>query len=487
MIPFAEYAPDRSIFDPSASDYLANVLPAQRSFGPFPSFVPLTEALPARPQGAHLAYVSNGNYRQFAGTASALYVLNPATLAWDDVSKGGGYSTSDNQRWSFSDYGSWVLASNGVDPIQFIDVSGTLGTFDDLSADAPIAQFVSTVGDFVLALNRSSDEKSVQWSGLNAPTFWTPRERSSDFQVFPDGGEILGHSGFERGAVIFQESCIREMSLALGTPLVANFMKTVENHGTVAPKSVVTTGAGIFYLALDGFYKYGRPPVPIGNERVDRTFLDDLQLSELYQVYGSADPVRKIVYWAYRSKGNTTPYSYDKVLCYHYAIDKWSTVNPGTIMTGLIESTTPGYTLDSLTTLGFTLDDLPFSLDSRAWAGGAPTLAAFDLDFKMGFFSGSPLEAVLRTGAAELNPGARTFISGFRPLGDPATISGRVAVKDSAGQMASWKTPFDANRTGLIPARASGRFHRFEVTIAAGQEWHHVHGVEPQGAPEGHQ
>ncbi|MFC0246408.1 hypothetical protein ACFOLL_04395 [Falsochrobactrum ovis] len=487
MIPIAEYAPDRSKFDPTASSNLVNVLPHVNSWGPFPAFVPLSAATSDRPQGTHLAYVRNGQYLQFVGTQDALYVLNPGTLVWDNISKAGGYSTPATSRWSFADYGSWVLASNGIDPIQYIDISGALGTFDDLSPDAPIANHVSVVGDFVVAMNLNTDEQSVQWSGLNQPQFWTPRQRSSDFQVFPDGGEIMGSCGFERGAVIFQENCIREMTLALTSPLVATFSKTVEAHGAVAPQSIVSTGSGIFYLALDGFYRYGTPPTPIGVERIDETFLADIALAELYQVFGSADPVRKIVYWAYRSKGNPIEYSYDKVLCYHYGIDKWSLLNPGTIMTGLVRATTPGYTLDSLTALGYTLDELPFSLDSRAWAAGAPSLAAFDMNYKMGFFSGKPLAAKLSTGAVELSKGRRTFVSGWRPLCDAPKIKGRVGALDRAGGVTNWKPVYPTNRTGLIPARASGRFHAFEIDIPADQDWSHCHGVDPVGKAEGQQ
>lgn len=487
MIPIAEYAPDRSLFDPTASSNLINVLPHVNSWGPFPAFVPVSAATAGRPQGSHLAYVSNGQYLQFVGTANALYVLNPSTLAWTDVSKAGGYSTPTGRRWSFTDYGTWVLASNGIDPIQYIDISGALGLFADLSASAPIADHVTVVGDFVVAMNLSTSEQSVQWSGLNQPQFWTPRQRSSDFQMFPDGGEIMGSCGFERGAVIFQEKCIREMTLALTSPLVATFSKTVDAHGAVAPQSIVSTGNGIFYLALDGFYKYGVPPTPIGVERVDEAFLNDIALSELYQVFGSSDPVRKIVYWAYRSKGNPLEYSYDKVLCYHYGIDKWSLLEPGTIMTGLVRATTPGYTLDSLTALGYTLDNLPFSLDSRAWAAGAPTLAAFNTDFEMGFFSGKPLAATLSTGAVELSSGKRTFVNGWRPLSDASEISGRVGALDRAGGDTNWKATYPVNRTGLIPTRASGRFHRFEINIGADQIWTHCHGVDPIGKVEGQQ
>lgn len=488
LIPFGQFGPDRSTFDPNFCEALENVMPAPSSFIPFPAFSPFSSPLPARPQGAYLAVNSGGTWTLFVGTATALYKLNASTLGWDNISRATPpYSLADDDKWSFTQFGSLVIASNGVDTIQSYNLESPT-TFSELSASAPRARFVDIMGDFLLTSNLTTNSRGIHWSGLNDPTFWTPRQRSSDFQIFPDDGEIMGVSAFSKGVLIFHEHNIREGMLALDTPLVMTFQKVVEQHGSHASKSIITTGNGTFYLSQDGFYRYGNPPVQIGVERVDRFFLNDVAFDESYNIFGTEDPERKIVYWAYRSKSNTLPRSYDKVLLYHYGIDRWSLLRPGIFMTGLIDAVTPGYTLDTLDTLGFNMETLPFSLDSRTWSGSLPTLAAFDSNFRLGFFSGSPLPAVLQTGDVQLAGEKRAFVSGFRPLSDAPSISGRVAVKDHAGQMRSWKPSADGStRTGLIPARASGRFHRFEVSIPAGTTWSHIHGVDPVATDEGQQ
>ncbi|MDW6020239.1 hypothetical protein SAZ10_00520 [Mesorhizobium sp. BAC0120] len=488
LIQFAEYAPDRSPFDANFCDRIENCLPISGGYGPFPAFSPISAPLPERPQGSYLAYVINGNYQLFAGTKSKLFKFDGAQLAWIDVSKPGGYATPESERWSFVQYGSWLIATNGVDPVQYIDVATPL-QFADLSADAPRARQVGTIGDFVMLAHLNTSQRMVQWSGLNQPQFWKPRQRSSDFQEFPDGGEIMGFAGGVNGCVIFHAESVREGRLALDTSMVMTFQQTITNHGCMAPQSVVATGSGIFYLSDDGFYRYNNPvPDGIGVERIDNTFLNDISRQEIYNVYGSEDPNRKIVYWAYRSLENPKNNSYDKVLLYHYGINRWSLIKPGTIMTGLVEATAAPFTLDSLSSLGIPLDQLPYSLDSRAWSGGTPAIAAFDTDFRLGFFSGDPLQAVLQTGDGELTTGRRSFVRGFRPLADAPAIKGRVAVKDSAGAARTWLPEADTSaRTGLIPARASGRFHRFEVTIPAGTIWTAVHGVDPDGGEEGQQ
>lgn len=486
MITFAQYGPDRSPFDANFSDRMENVLPLADGWGPFPAFSPLSDPLPARPMGSYLAYVQNGNYVLFAGTATAIYMFDGATLGWTDVTgPSGPYSTT--QQWSFVQYGNRVIATNGSDPVQYIDVT-TPTTFADLGGSPPTARLVGAVGDFVMLLHTSTSQRAIAWSGLNDSDFWTPRQRSSDFQEFPDGGEIMGYAGGVDGCLIFSAESVRVGQLALDTPLVMRFQQTLTNHGCMAPRSVVATGHGVFYLSDDGFYKYGTPPTGIGLERIDNTFIDDITRQEIYNVWGSEDPNRKIIYWAYRSLSNTQENSFDKVLLYHYGIDKWSLLVPNRIMTGLVDATTPGFTLDSLASLGISLDELPFSLDSRAWSGGTPTIAAFDTDFRLGFFAGDPMQAVLQTGDAELTTGKRSFVNGFRPLIDANDVRGRVSVKDWSGAAGAWKDEQTVSqRTGLIPARASGRFHRYELRIPEGQPWTAVHGVEPTGGPEGDQ
>lgn len=484
MIGLAEFAPDRSKFDPSATDTLLNMTPRANGWGPFPSYAAYTSALPDRPQGCFLANLSQGDFQLFAATASKLYRLNPATLTWIDISKPATtYSTPENRRWSFAQYGSLVLATNGVDPIQSYD-TGAPSTFIDLAATAPLAVNVSVVGDFVFATNTSDGDRVARWSGLNDPTFWLRGQNMADSQTFPDGGAIQAVAAFSQGSLIFQEDCINEASLAVNTPLIMTFTKAVENHGALAPQSVVSSAVGVFYLSQDGFYRYGAPPMNIGAERVNDFFFNDVALNEITEVVGTEDPYRSVIYWAYATNDSAQNHAFNRILAYHYTLDKWSLVEAGTFLSGLVEGATPGYTLDNLDTLGYTLDDLPYSLDSRVWSGGAPTLGAFDAARRFGFFSGEPLPARAQTAKVALSEGRRSYVSGFRAIGDAGSVRGRVGRAARASDATAWGVLALQNRTGLIPTRSDGRYHQFEINVPS-QEWTVLHGLEPEARPAG--
>src|SRR5690606_38490558 len=119
------------------------------------------------------------------------------------------------------------------------------------------------------------------------------------------GGEIMGIASGVSGMIIFHAETVRVGNLALETPMVFTFQQTLSNHGCMGPRSIIPTGAGVFYLSDDGFYRYASPPDAVGRELVDNTFLDDITRNEIYNVYGTEYPNRKIVYWAYRSSSNT--------------------------------------------------------------------------------------------------------------------------------------------------------------------------------------
>lgn len=485
LVTFAQWGPDRSSFDPTFCEIVENGLPMEGGYAPFPSFVPFSQPLPEMPMGTFNAYVINGAYRLFVGTQTKLLMFNIDTLGWIDKSRPGGYNGASGIKWSMAQFGDMLIATNGSDPPQWIDINAA-DRFADMP-NAPKAQIVVAVGDFVMFAHLATNQRMVQWSGLNQPFFWTPRERSSDFQAFPDGGEIMNLASGPDGIVIFGAESLREGALALDTSLVFTFKQSVPNHGCLAPRGIVATGNGLFYFSDDGFYKYGQPPVPIGLARVDRWFLDNIQNSDVYGMYGTEDPNRKIVYWAFRSINNQISETYDRVLLYHYGLDQWSLLNPGTILSGLLDATTPGYTLDGLNALGIGLDQLPFSLDSRAWTGSTPLISAFDLEMRLGYFAGEPMTATLQTIDTQITDGRRTFVQGFRPLTDAAQLTGRTRTKESPGDPGRWRATSDVNRTGMIPQQTSGQFHRFEVVVPP-QRWTAIHGVTPVGAvPDGDQ
>ena len=126
-----------------------------------PSAVPYSlNTLTERCQGSYAMKAADGSIYVFAGDRQKLYMLPPGgsrTLADVARATGGAYATpavSSGGHWSMTSYGTRVIATNGVDPMQTLMLPvGASPAFSPLSATAPIAKYVATVKDFLFAAN----------------------------------------------------------------------------------------------------------------------------------------------------------------------------------------------------------------------------------------------------------------------------------------------------------------------------------------------
>jgi hypothetical protein len=164
------------------------------------------------------------------------------------------------------------------------------------------------------------------------------------------------------------------------------------------------------------------------------------------------------------------------MLCYDIERNRWTHANVGA--TYIFTAAVPGVTLAGLAALYPSLSAVPYPFGSDVWKGGAPGLASFDAANKLAFFSGTPMAGTVQTGPFEPVPGGRAFVRGFRLIGDAANASGRVGVSERPETPISWRAAQALNGQGRVPARASGRLAQIEVTIAAGESWRDLQGID---------
>ena len=213
---------------------------------------------------------------------------------------------SSDAQWQFAQFGNLVKATNKNDPLQTYDLSSST-QFADNAGSPPQASYIAVVGRFLVLSGLSSFPFRIQWSALNDTTGWTSGVSSSDYQDFADGGIVRGVAGGEFGTV-FQDQAIRRMSYIPGSALIFQIERVTEDLGLYAPLSIVRAGSTIFFYAGQGFYKIlpGGYPEQIGRERVDRTFISDLDTTNLQLFIGASDPRSTRVFWAYKSGAGAT-------------------------------------------------------------------------------------------------------------------------------------------------------------------------------------
>lgn len=492
LVPFGEYTPDLPDYLNSGATVALNVVPlTTKSYGPFRQLKTVTSALTASCRGAIGAKDYAHTITVFAGDTTKLYKLN--ALTWSDVSRTPSYTIGEESYWQFVQYGQRVIAVSLNTNIQsFLLQTDT--NFSDLSADAPQAESIAVIRDFVMV---GSTYDSVDgytpnqawWCAIDNPASWpTPGTSAatavqSDKQIIPEGGAIQGIIGAVAGSdgAIFLEESIYRVTY-VGSPIIFQFDRVEKLRGTRIPGSIINAGISAFYLGVDGFYAFdGLQSTPIGNEKVDKTFFDDFDQTYFYRVFSALDVINKQVMWAYPGAGNTGGFP-NKIIIFNWVTNRWSLVEQN--LEYFFRDYSVGYTLDQLDPFG-TMETLPYSLDSRKWQGGTILLSGFDLDHKFGGFDGDILSATLETGEFDGGNGQRAFITGVRPVVDGGVSSISIGKREQLGATINYSTPTTAGVDGVCPQRTSSRYNRARVTIAPTTTWTHAQGIEPIAQPDG--
>lgn len=378
------------------------------------------------------------------------------------------YSAS---QWKFTQFGNVLLATDNNSKIQSWTVDSSI-SFENVSADAPVANFITTVRDFVVAADVGGVKNKVQWSDINDETNWTSGATSqSDYQIVPDGGNIQGIAGGEFGIVFLEKSIVR-MSY-IGSPLFFQFDTIARNIGCVASGSISQYGALSFFLSEDGFYSTdGNVITPIGTQKVDRYFYDNVSYNSLDTISSAIDPINKLVVWNYpKATGGR------ELLIYNWQLQKWTRAS--TDVDYVSFSATASITLEALDSFG-TVETLPASMDSNLWVGGLTTLKGVR-GTNIISFSGPSATAEIVT--PDIEAGNNSIVTLARPQIDNGSSTVKIASRkelDDAITFSASATTSSENRASL---RSSGRFHRLSITPTG--LWTTAIGVDVDIIPRG--
>lgn len=484
---FGQWLPDLADFENPGSTVVKNVIPFNDgNYLPLRSFAAISDAIDARCRGAVTARDSTGTVYSYAGNATKLYSLSGN--AHTDASNGV-YSLGDEENWEFAKWGETIIAVNINTAPQ--DITFGNAAFADLGGSPPNARHITIVNNFVVLGNINDGTERpqrVRWSGINNSETWTPdADTQADFQdLFSEtnqgGGWIMGLTGGEYGNV-FQEYSIWRMTY-VGSPLIFQFDEVLPGVGTPAKNSIVQEGRITHFLGQDGFYQLvdGAQVNPIGKNKVDRYFYNDLNTDFYERVIGAQDPSNNIVAWIYPSTESTTGVP-DKVIFYDYLNDKWGNgeVDLEWIYNALSQPLSP----DSMDALYGSPDNWPFSPDSRALRGGDLQLGLYNTSNVKGIFGGTALDATIETPEAQLFTGARALVDEVRPLVDGgATLTVQCGHRNSLGDTVTWDSAVSPNAdTGLAPTRCDDRYHRLRINTSG--DFNEAIGVDIQAQQSG--
>lgn len=472
VLPLGEWLPDQPTLSNPGLTVADGVYAIQTGYKPVGRFAPAENGqLPAACLGAFACRSLDGEVFTVAGTTTNLYRYSPA--GWTSV--GSGYS--GNFDWRFIQWGDLIIAVNGADTPQVLDMSAVSPTFSNLTGSPPVAELITSVRDFVLLGRTGANPRQLQWSGINREDQWTPGVNQGDTQLMPVGGEIIAITGGEFG-IILQEARVVRMTY-VGPSAIFQFDEIADNIGCMVRGSVCRVGAVTYFLSTRGFARTDGAAVSlIGDEKVNRYVLSVIDRGSYNGMSVTVDPRNNLILWALP---NATPSSI--VLIYNYALDRWTTITQP--VQRLFSGLTEGVTLEQLSALYPVLEDVPASLDDTLWRGAEPLALLVNDERRLGSLGGLPRAAQFVTGDVPLAGGRMARLRRVRLLADTASgVSVTVSGAQRRGDAVTSRTFTGINRFGDIPVRAAWRFPKMQFEIASGTPWTEATGfeVEYEGA-----
>jgi hypothetical protein len=478
QIPFGEWLPDQPKHLNPGANVANNVYHAMASYKRFPSLVNYSSNnIAANAKGGGSFRDNSNTVYNFVANTTDIYQLDGGTF----TSRKSSLTGDDTDFFTFTQFGNYVIASNGVDAPQYY-LMGTSTNFANLSSIAtsgtvPVFRMSGVVRDFLVTGNHSTATNRIQWSGINDIATWEPGTKQSDYQDLPgSGGQITAITSGEYGYVFRQDQIIRMDYV--GGATVFRLSVISPNRGAVYGQTVCQDNRRVFFYADDGFYEIqGDNIVPIGAEKVNRFFDLDLNKAFTDRIVSAVDPFNQLAMWLYPSASNTsnTTGICDKIIIYNYATQKWSTADCNASL--IFSQFVGAYTVELMDIISQNLENINIALDTDFWSGGQRLLGAIDSNYKAAIFSGTANVAEVETSEIEIFPGSRASITGVRPIVDAeatVTIKTRNRLADTATESSS----VSMNSTGINPVRQSGRYFRANVKVPSGTIFNHGQGID---------
>ena len=477
QVPFGEWLPDQPDHKQKGATVATNVYHAANTYKRFPSLVSYSgsSTVTTDSKGAGSFRDNSNTVYNFVGTRTNLYQLASGAF----TSRKASLTGAADDFWTFTQFGEYIIASNGVDAVQYY-LMGTSTNFAALTAiqtagTAPVFRVSGVVRDFLVVGNIVGATNRIQWSGINDITAWTGKQ--SDLQDLPgSGGQVVAITSGEVGYVFRQNQIIRMDYV--GGAVVFRLSVISPNRGAIFGRTVCQDNRQIFFYADDGFYQInGDQVIPIGVEKVNRFF--DLDLNKAYadRICAAVDPFNQLAMWLYPSASNTanTTGICDRIIIYNYVTKKWSLAkaDASTIFSQFVGA----YTVELMDILSQNLENINAALDTDFWSGGQMLLGAIDNEFKASIFSGTANECEIETSELEPFPGLRTNITGIRPIVDAAATA-TVKARERLADMETETSSSSMVTSGINPVRKSGRYIRANVKVASGTTFNHAQGVD---------
>lgn len=480
-LPFAEWAPDKSVVSGSASEAKGCVSLSGR-YAPIKDFLALKAgaAVADRAIGGAGFYEGGTDVRTFVATTAAIYEIVARVPV--DISKIGGYAANPDWAWTFEQFGENVIAAGrGVSQLQTFNL-GSSSVFADLATGPGLSDGVFRIREFLF----SGVGVTISNSAFNDFTDWVPDSgtQAGAFDLPTDGGMFVGGVGGQFG-LIFQERKVHRLVYSgnVGTPFSRDEIE--DKRGALGPHAYTRYGSSVFFASEDGFFiTDGNKADPIGDGKVDRYFASRLNYAQRARVSMSVDVEQKRLEIIFPTGGNSRPT--EKLI---YSDGRWT--HDDCEQDLIFEAPRPGISINDDEAIeavagSSIIDEVNIPVDSSVWRESRKQIMAVNYAGEVGTFEGPNRAATLETGYGEVAPSRLGFVSEVWPITDAASCTVSITTKLKRLSDDAVDHPISAMNThGFCPVLCEARWLKARQQIPYDQAWTEATGINWDVEPSG--
>lgn len=193
-----------------------------------------------------------------------LYLKSNAIAAdqiyWDEIEFSGHYTGTDLDRWSIVQFGQSVLASNGIDEVQYLaDI--TTGIFQNLSdagGDLPAsfrAKILQKLGPYIITFNTDNDNTEARWCTEDNVLVWSPYAENSarDINLRDMNSSIKSVIEFGNALLVVGDTRAHIFQFT-GAPFFFSANKLIDGIGAVGKNALCESGRMVYGFSAHGIY-----------------------------------------------------------------------------------------------------------------------------------------------------------------------------------------------------------------------------------------
>lgn len=383
-----------------------NLVPLDTKFANIQSPIAYsTNAMTGVPLSGREFYADDSIYYTFIGTDVGLWRIGPGNTLGDVTRTSGAYSTASN-KWDFSKFGNWVIATNYNDEVQVIKGMAT-GNFERLVTNETIKAKYCVVNHGHLLLGYVEKDGLIYPNGVLISKYQT----ISDFSTVPGAefvnlqecpGPITGmtvfefaSAGYDSNVVFFHPNSI-SVAWYTGSPYNFNIDHNRYLEIGALPGSPIMVEGICYFFDEKTIYRWDgiNPPEDIGSG-VRETVLQQLHIDKYYQITAASHPRYGLAMWAFQSTSalNDNP---DKLLIYNVRNKKFALIEQEVYC--IFPMHRNQWTIEMLDSFYPTIADIPYAFNNNFWYDNSTTFGCMSTDKKVSVFQGTALDWEIETG-----------------------------------------------------------------------------------------